>query len=127
MRPGAKVYLGIGPLWRSAFGDHGRTLVPFGNLFPWAHLLFSEKWLVNHRNRLKPNEKIESLKQLGMNLHPIEVYLEAFERSGMEIEHLSFNQHEKPLVKFALNTIAAIPGLRQFFTQNIYCVLRKPQ
>lgn len=47
LKPGGEVFMGFGPIWRHPLGGHGFSV------FPWAHLIFSEKALIRWRADFK--------------------------------------------------------------------------
>ncbi len=62
LKPGGRVYTGFGPLWKSPFGGH-KLMKP---QLPWAHILVSERFLVNRHNRRR-NQKASSVHDLGLS------------------------------------------------------------
>lgn len=47
LKPGGEVFMGFGPIWGHPLGGHGFSV------FPWAHLIFSEKALIRWRADFK--------------------------------------------------------------------------
>jgi len=123
LKKGGKTYLGIAPLYYSFWGDHKRTLVPFGNIFPWAHLLFSEKYIIKHRNKLRPNEHISSIKDLELSCLRYKDYIKSFKASGLKINWMGINVSEKFFITKLLNALRKLPFCENFFTHNLYVIL----
>ncbi len=116
------IHLGIGPLYRAPWGDHKRIKAPGYRLFPWAHLCFSEKWLVERRNRMGDVE-IEKILDLGLNCLRFDDYVRAFQESGLGIREFRINVHETPGITPLLNGLRRLPGLKDLLTVNMYVTL----
>lgn len=119
LKTGGRVYTGFSPLWNSPFGDHGRTKI----LLPWGHTLFSERFLINWRNRhISPT--VASIHDLGLNALSFAEYLRIFRSCGMAIVSLQVNVSKHPLIRL-FSLIRQIPFLEEYFTNNLYCILQK--
>ena len=119
LNDGGSIYIGLGPLWHSAFGDHGRTEM----IVPWGHLLVSESSLLKKLNR-KRDVKLNSLQDLGLNLLSVEDYMNIFSECGLDTVYLGFNVSDN-LISRVLTAIAKISILKRYCTFNIYCILKK--
>ena len=66
LKPGGHLLLGFGPLWYSAFGDHGISQRITGYKLPWLHLFLSDKKIFSYLNKEKSeNNKILSFSDAG--------------------------------------------------------------
>ena len=124
MNIGGKFYLGLGPLYRSPFGDHKFIHAPFQKIFPWAHLCFSDEWLIKHYNQKFPNKSIGKITDLGLNKYHFYQYIKSFNECDLTIKYLAINASKNPFVHI-FNFCRRIPGLLEYFTLNIYVVFEK--
>lgn len=121
---GGRIYIGFGPLYNSPWGDHKLLDAPFQRFFPWSHLLFPKAWLVRRFNRKNPERKISAVSELCLNCYPAGRFFELFDNSGLEMVHVGINASESPF-RFLVNALRRIPGLKEFFTLNLYIVLER--
>lgn len=112
------IYTGFGPLYNSPFGDHGRTKA----IIPWGHLLIKESVLINRLNRNRKN-KINSIYNLGLNKMSLANYQRVFQESGLSIIYFRINQSSNIISKL-FSIIRRIPFLEEYFSHNIYCILK---
>lgn len=119
LKPGGKVFLGFGPLFNFYNGDHGRTNLKV----PWLHALLPERYIVNKYNKNSLN-KITKIEDLGLNKYSFKDYKKIFRNSKFEIIYFETNKSDHPIFKF-VNFFKNIPFLREYLTNNIYCVLKK--
>lgn len=121
LKPGGRLYVGFGPLYRSPFGDHRRT----GACIPWGHLIIPEHVLLRRMNR-NLEKPVSSVCELGLNKLRIRDFERLFEESGLVVQLCGINVSRNPMLRlFAL--ISRIPPLREYFSHNMYCVLRRPE
>ena len=113
------IYIGFGPLYNSPFGDHGITKA----IIPWGHLLIKESVLINRLNRNLKN-KINSIYDLGLNKMSLADYQRVFQESGFSIIYFRINQSSNIISKL-FSIIRRIPFLEEYFSHNIYCILKK--
>jgi hypothetical protein len=52
-------------------------------------------------------------------------FLRIIRSSGLDCVYLATNVSDNRVVK-VMNALSRCPGLREYFTQNVYTVLRKP-
>lgn len=132
LKPGGRIYTGFGPLYPSPYGDHDRRQVSFarwgawGKLLarlPWAHLWTEQQIIAMHR-RTQENS-VTSMRDLGLNQLAASDYRRAFARSGFQIVNYQINQSEHFSSKL-FAALAKLPGLEDYVTHNIYCILEKP-
>ena len=77
-----KIYVGFGPLYNFYNGDHGRT----GAIFPWFHLIYSEKLLLKNINR-KQSLNISKIEELGLSKYSYKQYFEFLNKSKFNIHY----------------------------------------
>jgi len=123
LNPGGELVIGFGPLWKAPTGGHINYMTPL----PWAHLLFSEDVIMAERRRFRPEENARRWSEVrgGLNQMSLKRFRRIIETSGLERAYFATNVSDNRVVK-AMNAVSKIPGLREFFTANVYTVLRKP-
>lgn len=115
------LFVGFGPLYNSYYGDHKQT----HSVIPWGHLLRSEKSIIKSINKKREeNKKISSIHELGLNKYSLKKYKELFNNCGLEIIYFGINKSNNLFSKI-FTQIAKIGFLREYFTHNIYCIMRK--
>lgn len=135
LKPGGRIYSGFGPLYNSPFGHHGRvaTFLPWRQ-FPWAHLWEKEEKIVARLNRLRARgEKIftysdapiTSIRDLGLSMYSLAEYRRFIYGSGLNVVRFGMNRSTSPLSK-VLSVLRRVPGLEEYCTHNVYCILEKP-
>lgn len=135
LKPGGRIHAGFGPLYNSPFGHHGRvaTFLPWRQ-FPWAHLWEKEEKIVARLNRLRARgEKvftysdapITSIRDLGLSMYSLADYRRFVYGSGLNVVRFGVNQSTSPLSK-VLSVLRHVPGLEEYCTHNVYCILEKP-
>lgn len=122
LKSDGSAYIGFGPLYRDFYGDHKRTK----SIIPWGHLMRSEKSIVeslNRKNR-KKGGGISSIYDLGLNKLSLAEYKAIFRESGMETVFFRLNNSKHPILHL-FNLLAKIPFLTEYFSHNLYCILKK--
>lgn len=114
-----KAYIGFGPLYNSFNGDHGRTQLKV----PWMHVILSEKIIINRYNKKNSNQ-IDKIEDLGLSKYSFKDYKKIFSESKFNIDYFITNQSDHPVGK-VFNILSKINFLEEYFTFNIYCILRK--
>jgi SAM-dependent methyltransferase len=122
LSPGGKIYIGFGPLWNAPWGDHHRTEVPFQTVFPWAHLMFSEPWIVKKLNKKYPEQPISSIAELGLNRYSLKQYMEMFASVDLNLRFCKVN-HTENAFRHLLNILRHLPGLKEYLSVNLFCIL----
>ncbi len=120
LRPGGRLYAGIGPLWHSPFGDHGRTRMGL----PWAHAVLPEAYLIRRLNR-RWRTPVTSIYDLGLNKLALADYLRLLRASGLNVVSLRVNASSHPLSRL-FSLARHLPGLGEYLAHNLYCILEKP-
>jgi len=116
LKPGGKVYITFGPLWYSPYGGH----IQFMTRYPWLHLLFSEKTIINVR-KLYRSDGARSFAEVegGLNKMTVRRFRGLIKRSKFTVRYFKIY----PLKKIPL--IASIPFLGELFSPYIRTVLEK--
>lgn len=78
LRPGGKILASFGPTWYHPWGGH------LFSVFPWAHLLLSERALVRWRNRFRENKAKHMME--GLNGWTIGKFERMARESGLTVE-----------------------------------------
>ena len=112
------VYAGFGPLYNFFNGDHG-----FSKTWPWFHIIMPQKFLINRINKNR-DEKISTINQLGLNMYSLKKYKEIFQESKFEVEFFKTNCTSNKLA-LPFKILSKIKFLEEFFTFNIFTVLKK--
>ncbi len=119
LNDGGKAYVGFGPLYNSFNGDHGRTQLKI----PWMHVILSERIIVSRYNE-KNSKKINKIEDLGLSKYSFKDYKRIFKESRFEISYFITNQSDHFMGKI-FNVLSKINFLQEYFTFNIYCILKK--
>ncbi len=114
-----RVFIGFGPLYNFYNGDHGRT----GAMLPWFHLIIPEKTLIKRLNK-KREKKINSIEELNLSKYSYKQYLKFFHSSQFNIDYIKVNLSDHPVAPI-FNLLRCIKFLKEYFTYNIYCILKK--
>jgi SAM-dependent methyltransferase len=114
-----RAFIGFGPLYNFYNGDHGRT----GAMLPWFHLIIPEKMLIKRLNK-KREKKINSIEELGLSKYSYKQYLNFFHSSQFNIDYIKANLSNHPVAPI-FNLLRRIKFLEEYFTYNIYCILKK--
>ena len=77
LRPCGEVLSSFGPIWFHPLGGH------FYSVFPWAHLVFSEKALVRWRS-LHKTDGLQSIAETGLNRMTIRRFVDTVKRSPLK-------------------------------------------
>ncbi|CUU11272.1 MAG: class I SAM-dependent methyltransferase [Fimbriimonadales bacterium] len=124
LKPGGRLYAAIGPLWNSPFGDHDTVKKILGINLPWAHLILPQGWVLRKVGQ-RVGRPLQSYRDLGLNMLAFRDYQTILYNSGFEVEFFRPNNSRHPVLRmFAL--LAKVPFLTEYFTNNLYCILRKP-
>ncbi|MGZ8502730.1 MAG: methyltransferase domain-containing protein, partial [Candidatus Limnocylindrales bacterium] len=119
LRPGGSVWAGFGPLYRSPFGDHGLL----GLHLPWAHLIVAPSPTAPRIEAGLGDRLSGTARELnGLTFEEIAGILE---RCPLEVASLRVNVSSHPLMRL-LSMMRRVPRLTEYFTVNVYAVLRRP-
>lgn len=124
LKPGGKVYIGFGPLYRSPFGDHGISKPALGVRIPWAQVFLPERFIISQWNKKHPEKKVTSIFDFGLNKLSMAQFKEMFYKSKLEVLYFSINSGTTVASK-VFSLIRRIPFISEYFSYNIYCILKK--
>ncbi len=123
LTPGGELVIGFSPLWKAPAGGHITYMTPL----PWAHLIFPEHVIMAERRRFRPDEDARRWSEVKGGLN--QMTLARFERivgaSGLEPVYFATNVGTSRAVK-AMRAFSRVPPLREYFTQSVYTILRRP-
>ncbi|MCO6449431.1 MAG: class I SAM-dependent methyltransferase [Caldilineales bacterium] len=122
LRPGGRLYAGFGPLYSSPYGDH--DAVRQRVRLPWAHLFMGDQGVIDHVN-CRRRQPISRISELGLNQLSLADYRRIFAESGLIVRWFRTNRSERWSGRL-LAGLSRLPGLAEYFTFNIYCILEKP-
>lgn len=117
--------IGFEPLWKSPHGGH----ISYMTNFPWAHLIFPESIIMAEHRKYRPKDNAQSFEQVagGLNKMTFSRYLKIIKENNLEIVYLKTNVNVYNSIKFPLlKVLSLIPFCRDFFTANLYSILRFP-
>ena len=120
LKPGGRMYIALGPLYHSPFGDHGRLELKL----PWAHVIVPERIALRRLNGRRGND-YHSVEELGLNKYTVEDYRRLLRENDLVVEFYQENQTERSIAG-PIERLRRLPGVERYLTWNIYCVLRKP-
>jgi len=112
LRPGGVLVASFGPTWYHPYGGH------LFSVFPWAHLLFSERALIRWRSDHR-FDNVQGFEEAGLNRMTVRRFLRIANSSRFTLEHLELVPIRH--VKRLHNRLT-----REFFTAIIRCKFRKP-
>jgi len=112
LKPSGRVLLSFGPTWLHPLGGH------LFSVFPWAHLMFTERALIRWRSRFKQDgatrfEEVEG----GLNQMTIRRFRRLVAESPLELEAFE-------AVPIRRLRALANPLTREFLTGSVRCTLR---
>ena len=109
-----KVYITFGPPWYSPYGAHTNMFCKF----PWIHLLFSEKTVMQVRSHFTDDnaQQYENIRG-GLNKMTLRRYSDLIKISDFKIEYESY------IYTLRLRFLYRIPVLRELFLYHINTVL----
>lgn len=119
LKKDGKAYIGFGPLYNFYNGDHGRAQLKV----PWLHVLLPNDFIIKRYNKRNKNQ-IKKIQDLGLSKYSLKEYQEIFKNSKFEVEFFITNQSDHP-ISFFFNLLSKIKFLKEYFTYNIYCILKK--
>lgn len=112
LRTDGRVFISFGPSWLHPYGGH------LFSVFPWAHLIFTEKALIRWRSDFKSDgaTRFGEVKG-GLNQMTVRRFENLIRQSDFEIERL-----ETVPIRRLKSLHCALT--REFFTATVRCVLR---
>ena len=120
LKIGGRLITGFGPLYNSPWGDHRRLK----HKLPWSHVILPERYFINKLNKSRI-DKISNIYDLGLNGLSLKQYKRIFfHTKGFKVVDFRTNVTNKFSGKL-FNKFVYIPGCKEFFTFNIYCILKR--
>ena len=110
LAPGGRVIASFGPTWYHPLGGH------IFSVFPWAHLVFTEKALLRWRKSFRPRQRAVRVTDCGLNKLTIRRFRRIVEESAFQCAHFE----ARPIRGLRLLTL---PLLREFGTAVVRCTL----
>jgi hypothetical protein len=110
LAPGGKVIATFGPTWYHPLGGH------LFSVFPWAHLIFTERALLRWRKSIRPNQKATRITECGLN----KITIRRFEQV-VAASPFRFERFEATPIR-GLHFLGRSP-LREFGTAIVRCTL----
>jgi 2-polyprenyl-3-methyl-5-hydroxy-6-metoxy-1,4-benzoquinol methylase len=107
---GGKVIATFGPTWYHPLGGH------LFSVFPWAHLVFTERALLRWRKSIRPNQTATTITECGLN----KITIRRFERI-VAASPFRFERFETIPIR-GLRFLGTGP-LREFGTSIVRCTL----
>jgi SAM-dependent methyltransferase len=114
LKPGGRIYASFGPTWFHPLGGH------LFSVFPWAHLVFSERALIRWRSRYRHDGATTFAEtEGGLNRMTIRRFEQIAAASGLMIERLE---------AVPIRRLAALHNrlTREYTTAIVRATLRKP-
>ncbi|MEA2125910.1 MAG: hypothetical protein QOI80_2692 [Solirubrobacteraceae bacterium] len=123
VKPGGSLVIGFGPLWKSFDGGH----MGYMTRFPWAHLLFPEDVIMAERRRFRPEEDATHFGEImgGLNKMTLARFEAIMAGTGLRPEFVKHNAGDHPAVR-AMDKVARVRPLREYFTNNVYGIWTRP-
>jgi SAM-dependent methyltransferase len=110
LAPGGKVVVSFGPPWYHPLGGH------VFSVFPWAHLLFTERALVEWRRTWSPSDTGRRITDCGLNKITVARFKKIVAESPFEFERFE----TPPIRRLRFLSTAAT---REFTTAIVRCTL----
>jgi 2-polyprenyl-3-methyl-5-hydroxy-6-metoxy-1,4-benzoquinol methylase len=110
LAPGGKVIATFGPTWYHPLGGH------LFSVFPWAHLVFTERALLRWRKSIRPNQKAIRITECGLNKITIRRFEQIVAASPFRFERFE----ARPIRGLRILTKGP---LREFGTAIVRCTL----
>ena len=90
---------------------------------PWGHVIFPEAMMLRALREMYPETKLESVADLGLNKLQAGELRGMIRRQGLRAHYFRINVGGNPALRL-FNLGRGLPGLSEYFTQNIYMILR---
>lgn len=112
LTPRGKVVASFGPPWYHPYGGH------LFSVFPWAHLVFTERALLRWRKRFRPGQTARTITECGLNKMTVSRFERLIEESPFRFERCDI----RPIRGHQWLTA---PIVREFGTSVVTCTLVK--
>jgi SAM-dependent methyltransferase len=110
LRPGGEALVSFGPTWYHPLGGHKFSV------FPWAHLVFTERALLRWRKNFYPRQTATRITECGLNKMTVARFERLVERSPFRFAEFE----ARPISR--LRRLAS-PLTREFVTSVVVCRL----
>jgi SAM-dependent methyltransferase len=123
LAPGGQLAMGFGPLWKAPSGGH----IDYMTRLPWAHLIFPENVIMAERRRFRPAEDALRFEDIvgGLNKITYRRFEHIMAASGLTCSFLETNVSDHPVMR-VMRALRRLPGLREYFTLNVYTIWQQP-
>ena len=119
LKKDGRIFVGFGPLYNFYNGDHWRAEA----ILPWFDIIIPEKILINRLNK-KYKKNLKKIEDLGLSKYSFKDYIRLFRDSKFEITYFKTNFSDHP-ISVIFNLLSKIKILEEYFTYNIYSILKK--
>ena len=117
LRTGGKMLITFGPPWLHPFGSHMNHFTRV----PWVHLLFSERTVMKVRENFRDDGASRySEVEGGLNQMTVRNFLRLAREIEFDVEYLQLRGLKQ------MHILTRLPGIREFLTNRINCILVKP-
>jgi SAM-dependent methyltransferase len=110
LKPAGRIVVSFGPTWYHPYGGH------LFSVFPWAHLIFSERAMLTWRSELPGKRRTTSLREAGLNKMTVRRFERLIARSPFRVE--SFEAVPIRRLRWLANRVS-----REFTTSVVRCRL----
>lgn len=107
---GGIVYASFGPPWYHPYGGH------MFSIFPWAHLVFTERAMLNWRRHFRPAQTAQSIEACGLNKMTVARFERLVAESAFDIKALETRAIRQ--LRWVANRFT-----REFCTSVVQCTL----
>ncbi len=121
LEDGGLLVMRLGPLWKAPYGG------AIDSWLPWAHLIFPEDVIFDrYRATRRPGKTARTFDEGGgVNQLTLSQFRGVMDSLGLECLHFATNVSESRAVK-TMRALSRLPGLEEFFTQNVHGIWRRP-
>jgi SAM-dependent methyltransferase len=121
LEPHGLLAMRLGPLWKAPYGGH------IDAWLPWAHLLFPEEVIFErYRSARLPGKTARTFEEgVGVNRTTLRRFRDVMDRTRLECLHFETNVGDSRAIN-GMRALSRMPGIHEFFTQNVYGVWRRP-
>ena len=112
LAPGGRVRVTFGPTWYHPLGGH------IFSVFPWAHLIFTEKALLRWRKSVRPKQTATRITECGLNKMTVRRFEQIVAASPFRFEGFE----ARPIRGIS---VLSTPPLREFGTVIVRCTLAR--
>jgi len=118
LAPGGLLAIEWGPFWKAPYGG------AIDSRLPWAHLVFPEGVIFEEYRRVRAHSDARSFASLGISRITLRRFRRAMGDCGLEPVWSETNLGPGRAIQ-AMRALSRIPGLEEYFAQNVYGVWRR--